>query len=118
MATADSVHLVDGVEDGGSVVQAGQRLNPAVRRYLRDWRLGDLDDARAQLMAKVQAEALTPRLDSEHLSDADAQAIIEGFKAGSTREQLAEEFGVSLSTVKRLLRKAGVRRQDWPKRSA
>jgi DNA-directed RNA polymerase specialized sigma24 family protein len=100
------------------VVQAGQRLNPTVRRYLRDWRLGDLDDTRAKLMAMAQAETMTPAHGSEHLSEANRQAIIERFMAGTTREQLAAEYGVSLSTVKRLLRKAGVRRQDWPKRSS
>lgn len=69
-------------------------------------------------MAKAQAEVVIPAQGSERLSEADRQAIIERFRAGSTREQLANEYGVSLSTVKRLLRKAGVRRQDRPKRSA
>jgi hypothetical protein len=99
------------------VAQAGQKLNPALRRYLRDWRLGELDDVRARVMVKVQEEAVTPAQDSGHLPDADRQAIIERYRAGESGEQLAKDYGVSLSTVRRLLRKAGVRRKDWPRRS-
>jgi DNA-directed RNA polymerase specialized sigma24 family protein len=93
-------------------------VNPAVRRYLRDWRLGELDDTRTQVMAQAQAEATVPEPGLKRLSRTERQVIVERFLAGTTREQLAAEYGVSLSTVKLLLRRAGARRPRWPKQSA
>lgn len=48
---------------------------------------------------KGYIRSLTDRLDQ-----ADVQAIVEGFKAGTPRWQLAEQHNISLSSVARLLR--------------
>jgi DNA-directed RNA polymerase specialized sigma24 family protein len=42
---------------------------------------------------------------SERLSDEQVQAMVAKFKAGTPKQQLADEFGISLSSVKRILRK-------------
>jgi transposase len=39
--------------------------------------------------------------------------MINLYKAGATAKQVAEKFGVSLRSVKRLLHQHGVRRERW-----
>jgi len=41
----------------------------------------------------------------ERLSDADVHEIITRFRAGTAKHRLAAEYGMSLSTMKRLLRR-------------
>lgn len=38
-----------------SVAQAGQRLNPARQRYLREWRVRDLDENRLRVAEMVSS---------------------------------------------------------------
>jgi DNA invertase Pin-like site-specific DNA recombinase len=42
---------------------------------------------------------------SDRLSDADVSEIVERFRAGEPKHRLAVAYGMSLSTMKRLLRK-------------
>ncbi len=42
---------------------------------------------------------------SDRLSEVDVREIIARFRAGEPKRLLAEEYGMSLSTMKRLLRK-------------
>jgi hypothetical protein len=46
----------------------------------------------------------------DRLTDGDVQALIGAFLAGTPKRVLAEQHVVSLSTVKNILRKHGVRR--------
>src|SRR6266542_4257719 len=47
---------------------------------------------------------------SRGLSGTDAERLVARFVQGTSKRQLAREFGVALTTVKRLLRRRGVRR--------
>lgn len=46
----------------------------------------------------------------ERLTDEDVQALIGEFLAGTPKRLLAEQYAISVSTVKNILRKHGVRR--------
>jgi hypothetical protein len=48
----------------------------------------------------------------DRLTDADVQALIGEFLAGTSKRVLAERYAVSFSTVKNILRKHGVRRAN------
>lgn len=54
----------------------------------------------------VRSRRLTNRYSAE-----DNVAMVNLYRAGNPATQVAEEYAVSLSTVKRLLRERGVRRQ-------
>jgi hypothetical protein len=51
---------------------------------------------------------------SDRLSEADVHEIVERFRAGAPKHKLAAEYGMSLSTMKRLLRRA--KREEPPAR--
>jgi DNA-binding MarR family transcriptional regulator len=54
---------------------------------------------------------------SDRLTEADIQAMIERYQAGeATKPALAEQYKVSLSTVKRILARHGVRKYPKPPR--
>jgi len=44
--------------------------------------------------------------------------MIDLFQSGTTAKQVAEKFGVSLRSLKRLLHKHGVRRRRLPRRTS
>lgn len=46
---------------------------------------------------------------AQRLSEVDIQTLIQRYRNGPTGRELAEYYGCSLSTVKRLLRARGVR---------
>jgi DNA invertase Pin-like site-specific DNA recombinase len=48
----------------------------------------------------------------DRLSDEGVQQLITEFLAGSSKQVLADRYTVSLSTVKRILKKHGVRRPN------
>ena len=48
----------------------------------------------------------------DRLSPADVQAIIDAYHAGMIAKDVAAKFQISLSSVRRLLRKHGARRSD------
>lgn len=47
----------------------------------------------------------------DRFSPEDLQIMIDLYRSGTTAKQVAEKFGVSLGSVKRLLRQRGVRRE-------
>jgi hypothetical protein len=47
---------------------------------------------------------------SDRLSETDLGSLIAGYRAGTTVDVLVEQFKISKSSVKRLLRERGVRR--------
>jgi hypothetical protein len=48
----------------------------------------------------------------DRLSDADVRELETRFRAGTAKHVLASEYGISLSSVKRVLRERGVSRRD------
>jgi DNA-binding CsgD family transcriptional regulator len=48
---------------------------------------------------------------SDRLSEADVCDLVSCFRAGTTADELAEQFKISKSSVKWLLRERGVRRR-------
>ena len=46
----------------------------------------------------------------DRLTAGDVESLIAEFQAGTSKRMLAEQYAVSVSTVKRILRKHGVRR--------
>jgi hypothetical protein len=101
------------------VAQAGRRLNPALRRYLGEWRVRDTDEIALRL---AEAEALAPEPKAawrvaDRLTAEQEHAIVADFLAGVAKPKLAERYDISLSSVKRILRRHGVRRRhryDYP----
>jgi hypothetical protein len=53
----------------------------------------------------VESREGGPLRPSDRLSEADVQEIVERFRAGDPKLRLAVAYGMSLSTMKRLLRK-------------
>jgi DNA-directed RNA polymerase specialized sigma24 family protein len=47
---------------------------------------------------------------SDRLAETDIQRLITRYQAGTTSRELAEQFGISQSSVKLLLRNRGIRR--------
>lgn len=50
---------------------------------------------------------------SDRVSDSEVSMIVMAFSRGISKRELAEQYGISESSVKRLLRSAGVRRRSW-----
>ncbi len=55
----------------------------------------------------VESRECGPLRPSDRLSEADVREVVNRFRAGVPKRRLAVEYGMSLSTVKRLLRKRG-----------
>ena len=51
----------------------------------------------------------------ERLSPETIAAMIADYRAGSIGKEIAEKYGISLSSVRRLMRKHGGRLKDKPK---
>src|SRR5262249_13164044 len=47
---------------------------------------------------------------SDRLTEADIHSIVSSYRAGTTARELAEQFKISKSSVKQILREGGVRR--------
>lgn len=96
----------------GRVAQAGQRLNPALRRYLREWRVRDLDDTRLRVAEAVSSRPEPPGLWklADRLTEDDERALVASYLGGATQKALAEQYGMSRSSLKRLLNKHGARK--------
>lgn len=96
-----------------------------VRHYSNRYELlDDLDQAARRLARAVAADPggepvsvrSTGRVGRvlavrDRLSEADVRAIVEKFEAGTPKHQLAEMYGISLSSVKRLLRRHRTEKQ-------
>jgi transposase-like protein len=62
--------------------------------------------------AKAAAESVVrSRRLRDRFSQDDLQSMIDLYRSGTTAKQVAEKFGVSLRSVKRLLHEHGVRRE-------
>jgi DNA invertase Pin-like site-specific DNA recombinase len=69
---------------------------------------GGQDDGKGGEIASesvIRSRRLRDRFSSD-----DLQGVIDLYRSGATARQVAEKFGVSLRSVKRLLRQHGVRR--------
>jgi predicted HTH domain antitoxin len=73
---------------------------------LLDSRQDDSTSVKVATESVVRSRRLHDRFSSE-----DLQVMIDLYKSGATAKQVAEKFGVSLRSVKRLLRQRGVRRE-------
>lgn len=89
------------------------KVEPALRRYLRGWRLRDRDQVQQRLIEAVagRPEPGPPLRVSDRLSADAEQAIVDAFMAGTPKWELAERYEVSLSSIKRLLKRRGVSRR-------
>jgi hypothetical protein len=64
--------------------------------------------------AKVAAESVVrSRRLRDRFSPEDLQVIIDLYRSGTTARAVAEKFGVSLRSVKRLLHQHDVQRERW-----
>jgi hypothetical protein len=64
--------------------------------------------------AKITTECMIrSRRLRDRFSPGDLQAMIDLYRSGTTAKAVAEEFGVSLRSIKRLLHQHGVRRERW-----
>jgi hypothetical protein len=63
---------------------------------------------------KVTAECVTrSRQLRDRFSSGDLQAMIDLYRSGTTAKQVAQKFGISLRSVKRLLHQHGIRRHPY-----
>lgn len=62
----------------------------------------------------VTAPAMRSYRLRDRFSAEDLQAMIDLYRSGTTARQVAEKFGASLRSVKRLLHQQGVRRDGRP----
>jgi hypothetical protein len=68
--------------------------------------------------ARVTAESVVrSRRLRDRFPGVDLQAMVDFYRSGVTAMRVAEEFEVSLRSVKRLLREHGVRREGRRRRS-
>ena len=51
---------------------------------------------------------------SDRLSETDLCSLVSSYRAGTTARELAEQFNISKSSIKRLLRERGLRRTAPP----
>ncbi|MGH3807522.1 MAG: helix-turn-helix domain-containing protein [Pseudonocardiaceae bacterium] len=63
-------------------------------------------DGKVSAYAAIRSRRLRDRL-----SPGDVKTLIDLYRSGATAKQVAEKFGVSLRSVKRLLHQHGVRRK-------
>ena len=77
-------------------------------RRIRDDDQADVPSVRNELRAGPET-APTARLIQDRLSSEDVAALITDFQGGTAKHVLAARFGISETTVKRLLRVHGVR---------
>jgi predicted DNA binding protein len=47
---------------------------------------------------------------SDRLTEADIRSLVSSYRAGTTARELAEQFEISKSSVKQILRERGIRR--------
>ena len=87
--------------------------DPLVRRLLDHadtWDTSVRSSVTAVSDISVTYRPPVPRLLNERLSLADTEEIVKAFRTGTRRQQLAEEYGISVSSVKRVLARHGVKK--------
>jgi len=87
----------------------GRLSNPSTRQNLRT-----IDDliAGTPVIARDRPARRSVRSVRvrDRLSETDVAELVSQFVAGMTRQALVEQYGISLSSVKRVLRRHGARR--------
>jgi len=85
------------------------RLNSSLVRYLRQY---EGVDASADTVPASEAtpQQYQPWSLDRRFSEADIQTIISEFLSGTSKHVLAARYSVSLSGIKNLLRRRGIRR--------
>jgi hypothetical protein len=87
------------------------RLNSALVRYLQRYDSGgESTDTPPASTSKARAPEYQPWSLDRRFSEADIQAIIAEFLSGTPKHELARRYSVSLSGLKNLLRRRGIRR--------
>jgi hypothetical protein len=93
------------------------RLNSRLVTYLRRCEEGSVEaDVRAEIVSPPGRQHQPWSLD-RRLSATDIQTIIAEFLSGTPKHELARKYSVSLSGLKNLLRRRGIRRdgrEDTP----
>jgi hypothetical protein len=85
------------------------RLNSSLVRYLRQYE--GVDAAASALPAsEATSQQYQPWSLDRRLTEADIQTIIAEFLSGTPKHELARRYSVSLSGIKNLLRRRGIRR--------
>jgi DNA invertase Pin-like site-specific DNA recombinase len=88
------------------VALRGLKLNPGLAVYLRKWveegRPADKATSVASLAGPPPGRQWRVR---DRLGEADACELVEAFRGGTSKHKLAEQYGISLSSVKRVLRR-------------
>jgi hypothetical protein len=72
--------------------------------------LGEIGGEQAKLTLPSPPGPTQPWNTSARLGSAGVDALLDAYRAGATKQQVADQFKISLSSVKRLLRKHGVQR--------
>jgi DNA-directed RNA polymerase specialized sigma24 family protein len=86
--------------------------NPTLLDDLKNARqtaLAPDEDDEPELGGERRATGSRPWAMVDRLSADDIQVVVDGYRAGRTARELAEKFKISISSVKRLVRRAGVR---------
>ena len=82
-----------------------QDLADQLRRVLDRLGRPHLETAREpECSVRTTAKAATPHRVADRLGEEAVRELIEAFQTGTPKWQLAERYGVSLSSVKRLIR--------------
>jgi hypothetical protein len=83
------------------------RLNSSLVRYLRQY---EGVDASADTLPASESQRYQPWSLDRRLSEADIQTITAEFLSGTPKHELARRYSVSLSGLKNLFRRRGIRR--------
>jgi hypothetical protein len=106
--TGEMIRALRGHISDPDVVQAGHRLNPPLRRYLRDWRRRDPAEVALFVESAARPALPAPQALYDRLSPEEQAAIVAGYLAGQCKSHLAKQFGVSRQGITTLLRRHGI----------
>jgi hypothetical protein len=99
---------------GHLVALSELKLNKGLVTYLRRCEESNAEaDIRAEVTSPL-GRPYQPWAIERRLSQADIQTIITEFLAGTPKHELARRYSVSLSGLKNLLRRHGIRRGGRP----
>lgn len=99
---------------GRLVALSELRLNSRLVTYLRRCEASSIEaDARVEIASPLGRQR-QPWAIERRLSKADIQTIIAEFLAGTPKHELAHRYSISLSGLKSLLRRHGIRRDGQP----
>lgn len=85
------------------------RLNSSLVAYLRQYE-GQDTPASTLPASEATLQRYRPYSLDRRFSEADIQTIIAAFLSGTPKHELARRYSVSLSGIKNLLRRRGIRR--------